>query len=405
MDSIRTNTKLDIYRNLLGGFQVLLQSQAYKTLYQAYQHRDKVALQWKQKGIQFVGCFGTDVPEEVLIAGDILPVRVFGNPDRRVEIADQYLEKGFDPYTVSQFDQIVNGAYSYLDRLVISNSSDAIIRVYYYLRALRKVESKNQVPPLYFFDFLHTPFRMSGMYNRNRLNAFIREVEAWSGKEITNQKLEYAINLCNETRKLLHELMELRDSETPRISGTQALHIIGSSMVMPREEYNPLLKQLINEIKEAPVLEGTPIFVTGSAQDHPYLYEWIESNGGVVVGEDHEMGIRHVQGFIDTQAEPVDGIVDRYHLRPPLSGQATVTQRVDSLIGQVNKTKAKAVVFYVYEKHDAISWDYPSQRKALEAQGISVLLLEDQPYGPITEESKRMVSEFIVSMKRRVNIR
>ena len=233
-----------------------MNSRAYETLEHAYHRNIESVMEWKKQGRYIVGCIGSDMPEEVLVAAGVLPVYVFGNPEREPTLAKQYLEKGFDPYTLSQFEQIVNGHYKLWNRLVISNSSDAMIRSYYYLRAIRKMEPHMPVPPLYFFDFLHTPFRMSGMYNRDRLRAFIREVEGWTGKEITKQMLLEGVVLCNQTRKLLHQLNGSRQTPAPQISGTQMLKMIGASMVMPRELFNQLLSDVIQEAKQDDVLPG-----------------------------------------------------------------------------------------------------------------------------------------------------
>ena len=255
------------------------------------------------------------------------------------------------------------------------------------------------VPPLYFHDFLHTTSRMSGMYNRDRVFAMVREAEAWTGKAISTEMLREASALCNETRRLLHELNANRQSAAPTVSGTQMLKLIGASMVMPRESFNRLLQTFIDEVDSADVREGVPVFVTGSPQDHSLLYEAIEQCGGHVAGEDHELGFRHVKDLVNEQVDPIDGITDRYHLRSPVSGQATVSQRTADLVQAAAQANAQAVVFYVHEKHDAISWDYPSARKALEARGYSVLMLEDQPYGPITKEAQVKLAEFIRAVK------
>ncbi len=376
-----------------------MKSYTYAAIEQAYREPGPIVAEWKKQGGLAVGTLGSDVPEEILVAAGILQVQVFGNPSADSPLAEQYLEKGFDPCTVSQFEQIVSGTRAYLDRLIISNSSDALIRSYYYLRAIRKVEPHMPVPPLYFFDFLHTSSRMSGMYNRDRVRAMIREVEAWTGKAISTQMLQEASARCNATRRLLHELNAIRQSAAPTVSGTQMLKLIGASMVMPRESYNRLLEAFIEEVRSADVLEGVPVFVTGSAQDHPLLYEAIERCGGHVAGEDHELGFRHVKDLVNETADPIDGITDRYHLRSPVSGQATVSRRTDDLVQAAAQANAQAVVFYVHEKHDAISWDYPSARKALEALGYPVLMLEDQPYGPITEEAQVKLAEFIATVK------
>jgi len=376
-----------------------VKSRAFGVIEQAYRNPGQVVREWKEQGGLAAGCLGSDVPEEVLVAAGILPVQVFGNPGADCPLSEQYMEKGFDPYTVSQFEQIVNGSCSSMDRIVISNSSDALIRSYYYLRAIRKMEPNRPVPPLYFFDLLHTSSRMSGMYNRDRLRALIRTVEGWTSRAISKQMLQDAAALCNRTRTLLHHLNAMRQGSAPTVSGSLMLKWIGASMVMPRDRFNELLAAFIDEAGDAPVLAGLPVFVTGSPQDHTLFYEAIEACGGFVAGEDHELGFRHVKDLVNEQADPIDGIVDRYHLRSPVSGQATVSRRTDDLIHAVAAANAQAVVFYVHEKHDAISWDYPSSRRALEALGIPVLMLEDQPYGPLAEEARDQLAAFIATVK------
>jgi benzoyl-CoA reductase/2-hydroxyglutaryl-CoA dehydratase subunit BcrC/BadD/HgdB len=96
----------------------------------AYRERDRAALEWKAQGGQVVGCLGSDVPEEFLIAAGFLTVRVCGDPGVRAETADRYIERAFDPLVRSQFARIVvDGAYSYLDHLIVSRSSAGLGRV------------------------------------------------------------------------------------------------------------------------------------------------------------------------------------------------------------------------------------------------------------------------------------
>jgi benzoyl-CoA reductase/2-hydroxyglutaryl-CoA dehydratase subunit BcrC/BadD/HgdB len=354
---------------------------AFDELSRAYRERDRAALEWKAQGGQVIGCLGSDVPEEFLIAAGFLTVRVCGDPGVSAETAGRYIERAFDPLVQSQFARIVvDGAYSYLDHLIVSRSSDALVRVFYYLRELRRVEPSLPVPDLYFFDFLHSRYRTSALYNRDRARDLKRVVESWCGRPIAPEALTAAIATCEENRRLLRQLAALRAPGVPRMSGVQALQVIGASMFLPREEHSRLLRAFLAEAEEYPPLSGMRLFVTGSAQDHSHFYELVESCGAVVVGEDHDWGNRHFAGEIDTTADPTDAIIDRYHLRPPSTSRASVSARVTALVEQVRAADAQGVLFYILEKDDAPSWDFPEQRKALEAVGIPVLLLDHQPY-------------------------
>lgn len=353
---------------------------ALNELIRAYQDRDRPALQWKKRGGQVIGCLGSDVPEEFLIAAGFLPVRICGDPAANSEIADQYLEPGFDPLVRAQFSRIVDGSYSYLDYLIISNSSDALIRVFYYLRALLEVEPSMGVPELYFFDFLHTHFRLSALYDRDRARDLLEILGNWRGQIVTSEELTRAIALCNQSRQLLQELQTLRGPQPPRLAGSQALELIGALQFMPRQEYNELLKTFLEQAHNLISLKGVRLFVTGSTQDHTGFYELVESCGAIIVGEDHEMGSRLFTSQVDPSVDPIEAIVDRYQLRPPSSSQATISERVEALVNQVRASGAEGVIFFIHTADDAPSWDFPAQRKALAELGLPVLLLDNQPY-------------------------
>ncbi len=371
-------------------------------LARAYQERDRAALEWKAQGGQVVGCLGSDVPEELLIAAGLLPVRVCGDPEADLERADPYIEHAFDPRVRSQFLRIIDGSYSYLDHLVVSSSSDALVRVFYYLRELRRTEPELPIPDLYFFDLLHTRYRTSALYNRDRARDLRRVIEGWCGRSITETDLAQAIAMCEENRRLLRRLSELRAPGAPRVIGAQALEVIGASMFLPRQEHSRLVAVFLEDAGTKDPLPGARLFVTGSTQDHVRFYELVESCGAVVVGEDHDWGARHSAGVAEITADPIDGVVDRYHLREPGAHQSTVSERVTALLEHVHDTDAQGLIAFIYEADDAPSWDFPEQREALESEGIPVLLLDRQSYKlEQTDELRRRVDAFVGSITRR----
>jgi len=60
-------------------------------------------------------------------------------------------------------------------------------------------------------------------------------------------------------------------------------------------------------------------------------------------------------------------------LREFSSKKAFTSQRVAALNREVEKTAADGVIFYMNEYEEAASWDYPPQKKSLEAAGKKTL--------------------------------
>ena len=372
---------------------------ALEEMTEIYHSKDQPVLTWEPIGKRVIGCLGNDVPEEIFTAAGYIPVSVFGKSGIETPIADRYLELAFEPGAKSQFERIADGTYQYLDRLVISNSSDVLVRLFYYMRQISRVEPEVHLPPIYFFDFKFSRFRSSTLYNRDRLRDLIDAVEPWSGPRISMQSLQEAIALHNENRGLLREMNRYRISDTIRVSGVQAMKMIGAAMLVSKEKHNRLMKTFLSGIEAAPKMNGVRIFLSGSAHENTGFYELAESCDAIIVGEAHDLGSRCFMGPEMDISDPLASVCDFYHLRLPGSKKALPSERAKAMISQVDETGARAVIFYIREFDDAASWDYPIQRKALEAKGIPSLLLREQPYRMNnTQELREKISQFIQSV-------
>lgn len=365
-----------------------------------YRDRDVAAHEWKQRGGQVVGYIGTDVPEELMLAAGIFPLRVTGDPAHSTALADRYLPPAAQATVRSLLNRILDGTYAFLDHLVLSNSSEGLLRLFYFLREIKRRESYPGMPDIAFFEFLHTKFRTSALYNRDRVSEFKQMLEEWSGKGIDDVMLRDAIKICNENRKLLQEIARWRVESPPHLSGTDALQIIDSSMFMLKRDHNALLHQLLSEKETLTSREGVRLFVEGESLDNLQLYELVEACAATIVAEDSDWGNRYFDTLVDENSDPLDAIVERYQFGAPRPTKSTVQERVDYLSRQVEATKPDGVLFYTLAGENPTMWDYPEQRTAIEAMGIPTLSLDHQPYQLDTrDEMKNRITSFIQSVR------
>ena len=349
-----------------------LESKAFAALKEAYDHRDKAAAKWRSEGKKVVGKLGYDVPDEMLIAAGMLPVQVYADGTEPLAETDKYLEYAFDPVMRAQFEKLIDGTYGeQLDALAISNSSDVIIRVYLYLRELHRVEPERKLPDFAFIDWLFTRHRLHQSRNEFVMDLFRKQVEVWAGHPVTDEKIREAGEICNENRTALREMARLRHGREVRIGGSEALVIIGAGLFMERTAHTALVRQVTEDAKNWPVLEGPRVFYTGAEQLDTALYEKIEETGLVIVGEDHNWGDRHYNRDFNMEYPVIRAVADRYMLREFSAKKAFVSQRVEALDREVDETKAEAVIFYTNLYDEVATWDIPNQRKSLEKQGIA----------------------------------
>jgi benzoyl-CoA reductase subunit C len=255
------------------------------------------------------------------------------------------------------------------------------------------------MPEVTFFEFLHTKFRTSALYNRDRVGKFKQTLERWSGKTIDEAALRDAIKVCNENRKLLQEIARWRIESPPRLSGTDALQIIGSSMFMPKRDHNILLHQLLSQKNTLTTRGGARLFVEGNSLDNLNLYELVESCGATIIAEDSDWGNRYFDTLVDETADPLDAIVDRYQFKAPSPTKSTVQERVDYLSRQIAATKPDGVLFYILAGEHPAMWDYPEQRNAIRAMGIPTLCFDHQPYQlTARDELKSQIASLVQSL-------
>ena len=347
------------------------QSAAFAALYDAYTNRDKAAIAWKEQGGKVVGELGTDVPEEILVAADILPVRVSSDPNKELNYANTYLEQAYEPSVFSTFEKIVDGTYdAFMDHLACSHTSDFELRMWLYLREIRRSERQLRVPPVEWIDWLWVRRRMYQEENEKVVARFKDAVEKWTGRLISDDELKAAFKVCNEQHAALREVQALRRAEKPRVTGSEALVITGAGFFMDRAEHAKLVRQVAADAQSWPEVDGPRVFMTGTPQDSIDLYEAIEATGCVVVGEDHDWGDRSFAADCDCDIDPMLAIVNRYMLAPARTNRTLVADRVAALDADAEATKADGVVFYMHDRDVSASWDYPEQRKSLEAKGV-----------------------------------
>ncbi|MDY2625891.1 MAG: 2-hydroxyacyl-CoA dehydratase family protein [Coriobacteriales bacterium] len=375
-------------------------SEAFAKLHDAYCNREKALLEFKAKGGKVAGCMGADVPDEVLIAAGYLPIHVYADPDKPLTLTNVYLEFPFDPAIRATFEKLVDGTYYDLfDQLVISHTSDAELRIWLYLREIRRVERDRKVPPVHFVDWLMHRRMMYQETNEQVIERFRQTVESWTGRLITDEELIEAGRICNEDRDALRAMGELRHCAEPRINGSEALVIIGSALFMERAEHAKLVRQVVEDAQSWPVLTGKRVFVTGSNQESTDLYDIIEGAGAVIVGEDHDWGDRYYDRDMNLSLDPIKGIVDRYMLRQISSKKSSIDSRVRELDEAVAATDAKGVIFYLNVYDDSGSWDYPSQKKSLDANGIANAYFAKQQYPVAKNEGlPEQIATFIQGM-------
>jgi benzoyl-CoA reductase/2-hydroxyglutaryl-CoA dehydratase subunit BcrC/BadD/HgdB len=374
--------------------------ESFEIMQRHYQERSMAAKEWKKSGGKVVGYISHAIPVEMIIAAGLFPFRMSGDPIRTTEVGDKTMEYFFDPMVRSQYDMLLTGQYDFLDLLVIPHCNDSVFKLYYYLLEAKRIEPSLNLPDVYLFDMLYTRWLSTGLYNRDRVRNFKEKLEELSGKELSNGSLASAISIVNENRMLLKRISDLRKEFRPRISGVEALQIIGSSMFMSKEEHNKLLKGFLCKADQLAPKNGVRVSIEGSPIDNLQFYELVESCGATIVTERHTWGDRYSDSPVDASIEPLEAIVEKYHLRSPSPRVYPSSEEADDCLKIAEDSKVQGVIFFFLEWDDMPAWQYPEQKKVLEDNCIPTLCLRMQKYHlSDTQELKSTIESFIKEIR------
>ena len=268
---------------------------------------------WKEKGGKVIGYYCTYVPEEVIHAAGMLPYRMRATGSTGTELGDVYSSHLSCSFVRHSLDQAMRGEYNFLDGLVALFSCDHIRRLFDVWR-----HGKIEFPysPFY-LHFLSVPFKTDDMaveWMAHEILGFKRSLEDHFQVTITDDALRQSIKTYNERRNLLKRLYDLRKKEAPPITGAEVLSTIIASTAMPMDEFNQLMKKLLDEVGGR---DGTSdyrarLMLVGGELEDPGYVKFIEDLGGLVVTDFQCFGVRDFWDSVDESSEPIPALAKRY---------------------------------------------------------------------------------------------
>jgi hypothetical protein len=174
---------------------------------------------------------------------------------------------------------------------------------------------------------------------------------------------------------------ELRRAPQSRLTGSQALAVIGAGTGLPTDAYQDLLGGLLDQADELPVATGVRTFLTGSSHDTPQVYTALEETGLLIVGEDHDWGDLL---FEHPVTEPtLLGLAERYQYNGPTAQRGSIAERAAYTAAAATRSGAHQLLSYVRDLDEGPPWDFPAQRAAVESAGLPSVLIDRQPYGSV----------------------
>lgn len=353
-----------------------------------YESRHDYAKKWKERtGGKVIGYFCTYVPEEILYAADILPVRILGSHEPQ-DVSEPHIFAMFCPFCRDCLAQGLKGRYDYLDGIMIAQSCLHIRQAFtswelhipvdfsYYLPHPMNVQSTHAVP-----------------YLTEELISFKKAVEKWIGKEITDDDIRRGIDIMNKNRQLLQQVYEFRKNSNPPLTGLEAMHMVVSSQMVDKREHNKALEELLQKLPSRTLNEpGERLMILGSEDDDTEFVAMVEDLGARFVIDDHCTGTRYFNTEVNTNGNPLVSIAERYVKRTPCPSKDWPQRtRLDRILQLAKEYNVQGAIIMQMKFCDPHELDTVVIKETLENDlNIQTLFLEFDVTVPIGQFKTRV---------------
>lgn len=321
-----------------------------------------------------VGYLPIYVPREIIHAANGLAVGTMGAGDRKQIIkGDAYYQSYICHLPRGIIEMGLDSNFNDFDGFLFPAICDCIRN----LSGMFKIINKGKFTR--YFDYPQNFNKdIGGQFYKDLLLTILQDMKLINGVEVTAEKLNHSITLFNTNRKRIEELYSLRENFPWRLSAVDVYHIVRAGMVIPVEEHNQILEEVLHLLQtdSGEPLDNIRVIISGSFCEQPPigLIKSIEMAGCYIIDDDFMLGSRWINGDINnTSNDPINEIVDAFLTQ---SGPSSALYDVGNpkgkrLTQKVKEKNADGVIFCAASFCDPALLDRPTLQKACDDEGIN----------------------------------
>ena len=334
------------------------------------------ALAHKEKGFPVVGCYSALVPEELMWACGAFPVQLLTESGAYGSALSQMPSYVCD-CSKSIVSQLLEGAYDYLDGMIVSHVCETI-------RGIAGIWSIRRPDK---FVHVFTPPASNDIGARTYLQAEFRSLAEklgrLGGNPLSMKKLQEAIKNYESDRTLIRKLYQIRAEKPWAIPPEQVLGAVLSAGFVPRHLHVVMLEKWMKKIPETYPGRGPAIILSGLVFENQVspgnaFFAILRKYNAQVVWDDLAWGMRYNLRDENkySNRDPMNVLVERFlgpH-RTPIRGSAEI--RSAKLIEVVHQYGGKGVIFLTPKYCDPLLFDLPAIIRKLNERKIPSLSVE-----------------------------
>ena len=332
---------------------------------------------WKNDGKKVVGTVCCHIPEEIIHAAGMLPIRIRGNECTDDQDGELWMTGFTCGFCRACLQNLIDGKYDFLDGIIVSDGCMFIQRLYDNWSRIGNTAHNLNI------NIPRNHDKLAVEYFVDELEIMKAEMEKISGVTITDEMLEESIAFYNKTRSLIREFFALAKGPAPLVSGTETRQWMLRAMSMPKEIFYDELSAFMEEVKQREGFTdyGARLMMIGSTVDDPDYVNIFEEHGGLIVTDYNCYGTRYLWSDV-TRKEgetPLESIARSYLEKLTCPRMTDLHDEMyEDMMKFVKEYDVEGIV-YVRQKNCSL-WGGESVffYDRFEKEGIPVLTLEKE---------------------------
>ena len=358
--------------------------------------QNRLVEQSVENGCIPIGYSCSFVPEALLMADKLFPVRLHAPGLAGTELADNYLSCFVCSYARGLLEFAMDGRYDFLKGWVFVPSCAHMQRLYDNLEYLQKHD---------FSHILDVPRKVNKdtlVWMAEELQNLAEKLAGHFGVDMSDASLRKAMEQWNEFADAIRSIGELRKKPNPPITGTEFHQMVMASLASPKDLILPYILDFKKELEQREGIKNSRarLMVVGGHLHDPEFIKVIESQGCVVVADRFCTGT--IPGFkpIEINNGNPYKILAEYTFAKTLCPRMMedFDRRLNTIIDTVKEYHVDGVVLEIIKFCDLWGVDAMPLVSALRDKGIPVLKLEREYRLGGEGQLRTRVQAFIESM-------
>jgi benzoyl-CoA reductase subunit C len=333
------------------------------------------AKEWKKQDNSrvLVGYMPIYFPREIVHAANGLAVGILGGGDKKQIIkGDAYYQSYVCHMPRGIVELVLDNHLEDFDGFVFPSICDVIRN----LSGMFQLFGKGKFVKYLDFPQNFLP-EVGGEFYKSELQHILNEIKKINNIEITDESLQKSIELFNKNRKLTEEIYNIRSEFPWRITAADVYSIVRAGFVIPVEEHNEILEEVIKllKVENGEPLDKIRVIVIGAFCEQPplSLIKTIELAGCYIIEDDFLLGSRWIKGDMNTtKYSPIDSIVRAYLEQSTFSSSVYDVDNPKELrlLNQLKERKVDGIIFAAPSFCDPALLDHPILQKACDDNNV-----------------------------------